>query len=470
MPGLKCIRSPTEALWRRTRRVLKAAWRLIPAGEPDPCLDFCFAGGFGGLILPRILPVMNRKIIASWCLYDFANSFYAVLPAVLWTVYYRSEIVGNEQGLGDQWWGWAISSAMIIVAFTSPMMGAVADYAGVRKRLLFFYTVMSVAAVSLYATVEPGMALWGLIVTVVSYVGFEGAQVFYNSYLPEIAPREYQGRVSGWGFAVGYAGSLIALVFALPLAQRGRFDLVWLSIAAAFLVFSLPAFFWLPGDQPAQLGVARAALAGVRESWRTFRDILGFPQARRFLAAYFFYEDGVNTVIVSAAAFANTTLKFETRELILLFVIVQVAALAGAYLWSRPTDRLGPKRVVVLMLLQWTGVVTAAYFVQSKTQFFAIAVFAGSGLGAIQAASRAFMAGLIPAGREGDFFGFYHLCGKSAAVLGPLLFGEISAATAGNQRLAVLSVLVLFVLGGVLLSRVRAGGPTNMPTATLPPV
>jgi UMF1 family MFS transporter len=358
---------------------------------------------------------------------------------------------------------------MIIVACTSPMMGAVADYAGVRKRLLLFYTLTSVTAVSLYATVERGMALWGLMVTVVSYVGFEGAQVFYNSYLPEIAPREYQGRVSGWGFAVGYAGSLIALVLALPLAQRGQFDLVWLSIAAAFLLFSLPAFFWLPDDRPAQLGVAWAARAGVRESWRTFRDILSLRQARRFLAAYFFYEDGVNTVIVSAAAFASTTLKFETRELILLFVIVQVAALAGAYLWARPTDRLGPKRVVGLMLLQWTGVVTAAYFVQSKTQFFAIAVFAGSGLGAIQAASRAFMASLIPVGREGDFFGFYHLCGKSAAVLGPLLFGEISAATAGNQRLAVLSVLVLFVLGGVLLSRVRAGGPTDVPAATLPP-
>ncbi len=412
---------------------------------------------------------MNRKIIASWCLYDFANSFYAVLPAVLWTVYYRSVIVGNEQGLGDQWWGRAISSAMLIVAFTSPMMGAIADYAGVRKRLLLFYTLMSVTGVALYATVEPGMALWGLAVTVVSYVGFEGAQVFYNSYLPEIVPREYQGRVSGWGFAVGYSGSLIALVMSLPLAQRGRFDLAWLSIAAAFLVFSLPAFLWLPGDRPAQLGVGRAAHAGVRESWRTFREILGLRETRRFLLAYFFYEDGVNTVIVSAAAFANTTLKFETRELILLFAIVQVSALLGAYLWARPTDRFGAKRVVTLMLLQWIAVVTAAYFVESKAQFFVIAVFAGSGLGAIQASSRAFMAGLIPAGREGDFFGFYHLCGKSAAVLGPLLFGEISAATDGNQRVAILSVLLLFVVGGWLLSRVRAGGPAAVSAATFPP-
>lgn len=418
--------------------------------------------------LPVSASSMQRKVLASWCLYDFANSFYAVLPAVLWTVYYRTVIVGNEQGLGDQWWGRAISSAMLIVAATSPMMGAIADYAGVRKRLLFVYTVVAVAAVALYATVEPGMALWGLVVTVVSYVGFEGAQVFYNSYLPELVPREYQGRVSGWGFATGYAGSLVALVVALPLAERGHFDLTWLLIASAFLLFSLPAFFWLPGDRPAQLGVGRAAGAGLRESWRTFGDILRLRETRRFLLAYFFYEDGVNTVIVSAAAFASTTLRFETYELILLFAIVQISALAGAYLWARPTDRLGPRRVVLLLLVQWTAVVAASYFVTSKEQFFVIAVFAGSGLGAIQAASRAFMAGLIPPGREGDFFGFYHLCGKSAAVLGPLLFGEISAATSGNQRLAILSVLVLFVTGGLLLSRVRAGGPTVEPSRALP--
>jgi len=408
---------------------------------------------------------VNRRTIASWCLYDFANSCYMVLPAVLWTVYYRRVIVGNEQGLGDLWWGYAISGSMLIVALTSPPMGAIADYAGVRKRLLISYTLASVAGVCLYTTIEPGMVVWGLAVTVLSYVGFEGALVFYNAYLPEIAPRDYQGRVSGWGFAVGYAGSLLALLVALPFAKSGHYDMAWLSIAAAYLFFSLPAFFFLPADSPPRLKATTAALAGVRESWRTFCDILRLRETRRFLLAYFFFEDGVNTVIISAAGFADKTLGFSTEQLILLFVVVQVSALAGAFLWAKPTDVLGPKRVVMMMLVQWSLVVTAAYFVHTKMQFFVVAVLAGTGLGAIQAASRAFMSTMIPKGREGDFFGFYSLCGKSAAVLGPLIFGGVSKSTGGNQRLAILSVLALFVVGAALLRRVRAGGPTYLPAA-----
>lgn len=402
---------------------------------------------------------MNRRVITSWCLYDFANSFYVVLPAVVWQVYYQRQIVGNEQGLGDLWWGRAISLSMLVVAFTSPMMGAIADHAGVRKRLLVLYTLISVMGTCLMGTVEPGMVLWGFAVTVISYVAFEGGLVFYNAYLPEIAPPDHQGRVSGWGFGVGYAGSLTGLLLALAFVPQ-HMDAAFLSIAAAFLLFSLPAFLWLPADAAPRMNAAEAAAGGIRESWRTFQEILRVPSLRRFLLAYFFYEDGVNTVTYFAAGFAVTTMGFSQRESIFLFLVVQFSALVGAFLWARPTDRWGPKRVVLAMLVQWAVVVTSAYLVATKGQFWVVAVLAGTGLGAIQAASRAFMSTLIPKGREADFFGFYSLCGKSAAVMGPLIFGMVSAAAHGNQRLAILSVLALFVIGGILLNRVRAGGPT----------
>src|SRR4030095_11543412 len=164
---------------------------------------------------------MNRKVVTSWCLYDLANSFYVVLPAVIWQTYFQRVIVGNEHGQGDLWWGRVISTSMLAVAISSPFMGAIADSAGIRKRLLILYTLVSVAAVCLFPTVNPGMVVWGFVVSVISYVGFEGALVFYNAYLPEIAPREFQGRVSGWGFGVGYAGSLLALLLALPFIQWG---------------------------------------------------------------------------------------------------------------------------------------------------------------------------------------------------------------------------------------------------------
>lgn len=404
---------------------------------------------------------MNKKTIASWCLYDFANSVYvAVIPATIWGAYYANRIVGNDAGQGDLWWGRVVSATMLFVAATSPVMGALADTAGVRKKLLILYTVVSVGGTCLLATVAPGMIVWGFAVSLLANIGFEGSMVFYNAYLPEIAPADHQGRVSGWGFATGYAGSLLGLLMVYPLVARERVAAALVLTGAGYLLFSLPAFAWLPRDQPARLRAAQAALGGLRETWRTFRDILRVAALRRFLLAYFIFEDGVNTVVYFSSIFAATTLGFPLRNLIVLFAVVQVSALAGALAWAKPTDRLGPKFVVLLMLGQWALVVTGAYFVQTQAQFFILAVVAGTGLGAIQAASRAFMSTLIPAGREGEFFGFYTLCGKSASVLGPLVFGGVSAATGGNQRLAILSVLLFYLIGGVLLWNVRAGGPT----------
>ncbi len=406
---------------------------------------------------------MNRKAVAGWCLYDFANSIYvAVIPATIWSAYYANRIVGNQSGQGDLWWGRAVSLAMLLVAFTSPAMGALGDVAGARKKLLGAYTLLAAGATMLLASVKPGMAGRGFALSVLATLGFEGGMVFYNAYLPEIAPREYQGRVSAWAFAVGYAGSLLGLAGAMPLVRKGRFGLAFIAVGAGFLIFALPAFLFLPRDRLAHKGAGQAMAGGIRESWRTLREILRRPELRRFLLADLLYEDGTNTVIYFSSVFAAKTLDFGMTELLMLYAGVQVAALAGSAVWAKPTDRLGPKRVVQIMLLQWIGIVAGAYFVRTRAEFFVIAALAGSGIGVIQAASRTFMATLVPRGREGEFFGFYNLMGKSSAVLGPLVFGLCSAATGGNQRLAILSVLVFFIAGGAILSGVRAGGPTYL--------
>lgn len=199
----------------------------------------------------------------------------------------------------------------------------------------------------------------------------------------------------------------------------------------------------------------------VRGTVRTFREVLTFRELRRFLVAYLLYEDGVNTVIFFSSIFAARTLGFEMAQLIGLYILVQMTALIGAFVWGKPTDRLGPKVVVLCMLVLWIGVVVGAYLVEAQRQFYLLAAVAGSGLGAIQAASRTFMAGLIPKGREVEFFGCYAICGKAASVFGPLVFGAVSYMLAGNQRAAILVVGLFFVMGLVLLSRVKAGGPTD---------
>jgi UMF1 family MFS transporter len=188
------------------------------------------------------------------------------------------------------------------------------------------------------------------------------------------------------------------------------------------------------------------------------------PALRRFLLAYLFFEDGINTVVYFSSVFAGHTLAFTTPEVIQLYFVVQLAAVVGAWAWARPTDVRGPKFVIMVTLVQWCVVVSAAYLVQTKAQFFAVAVVAGTALGAVQAAGRAFMAGLIPPGREAELFGFYALCGKTAAILGPLVFGLASRLTGGNQRIAIVSVGLFFVIGLVLVRGVDAGGPIREPT------
>lgn len=332
---------------------------------------------------------IDRKVL-SWCLFDFANSSYsAVIAAVISPVYYSGVIVGNAYGAGDLWWGRAISASMAFVAVSSPLLGGLADYAGIRKRLLFLYTLICVVAVASLSIVHKGMALEGFILIVMANIGMEGGLVFYNSFLPEIAETTRQGRVSAWE----------------------RFVKIWAD-----------------------------------------------REQRKFLLAYLIFEDGVVTVIVFSSIFAATTLHFKSEELILLYMTVQFTALMGSFIFARPIDYWGPKKVISLSLVLWILVSISAFFVEGKNAFMIIASIAGLGLGVVQAGSRAFYARFIPEGQESEYFGVYSLVGKSSAVFGPLVFGFVSS-TFGSQRPAVLSVAFFFLAGLVLIQAVKGGGP-----------
>ena len=391
------------------------------------------------------------KRILAWCLFDFANSAYsAVIVVTVFSVYYVTYIVGNEHGLGDLWWGRAISMSLLLVVLSGPFFGALADRAGMRKRFFIAFTGLCIGCIALFATLEQGMIVRGFALIAVANFAFESSQIYYNAYLPDIAPPERLGTVSGLGFAIGYLGSIVGLVVALPLVNAKQFNLIWILVAAFFAVFSIPAFLAMPKDRANP--DRRVNFAHI------FRDVLGNERLRRFLLAYFVYFDGVETTIVFSGIFAATTLKFTTPEVIKLFLAVQFSALAGALLLARPTDRWGAKRVISLTLLLWVGVSIGAYLAQTKPTFTAVAVTAGLGLGSIQAASRALMASLIPRGKESELFGFYALCGKSSSILGPLVFGAVSY-LAGNQRAAVAAVGVFFIVGLLLLQRVRSASP-----------
>ena len=405
------------------------------------------------------MPVQNRKQVISWCLFDFANSSYsAVIAAVIFPVYYTTQIVGNQNGMGDLWWGRAVSLSMALTAVTSPFMGGIADYGGIKKRLLFVYTGLCISGVACLPFLKEGAVLQGFFLITLANIGMEGGLVFYNSFLPDIAEKQYQGRVSAWGFGVGYAGSILSLILAIPLVKGGFFGGTWLMVSLFFAVFSLPALFFLPNDRRDGLRITHAASKGFGYTWSTLKEIWARKESRRFLLSYLIYEDGVNTVIVFSSVFAATTLGFSPGELIGLYLVVQVTALVGAFLMAQPIDYAGPKKVVNVSLLLWTAVSIAAFFITAKGTFWILASVAGLGLGTVQAATRAFFAQFIPRDHESEYFGVYSMVGKSSAVIGPLVFGYISS-TFGSQRPAILSVAFFFLAGLIIIQSVKGGGP-----------
>ena len=406
---------------------------------------------------------MDRKQVGAWALYDFANStFPAVMTTAVFPVYYMSVVVAADGGTGEWWWGRAVAVSALIVAVTSPLLGAIADRGGARKRFMFAYVAVCVTAVAMMATLEAGMVLRGFVLFVIANVGFEGANVFYNAYLPDIAPPERRGFVSGLGFGVGYLGSAVGLIVAIPFVDR--IEIVWFLVAGHFLLFSLPAFFFLPPDEPTGVSVPEAARWGLGNLQVILKEVWADKELRKFLLAFFFYIDGVLTIIVMAGIVATETFGFGQRETILLFLVVQFSALAGAFALAKPTDRFGPKRVLSWVILLWIATGVSAYFIQDPMMFYGMAVVAGLGLGSIQSASRALMASLVPDGREAEMFGFYALCGKTSSIVGPTLFGYVTLVAGGNQRPGFLFLTALFIVGFVLLQRVKDPAATRAPS------
>ena len=402
-------------------------------------------------------PVYHRRTVFSWALYDFANSIYpAVMTTAVFPIFYSGYVVGDlaGEGGGDAWWGLAVSTSALLIALSAPLLGAVADGAGVRKRLMAIFVGICLVGVLAMTTLSPGMIVAGFCFFVIANVGYEGSLIFYNAYLPEIAPVERRGFVSGLGFGVGYLGSALGLVLVLPFAQD-RTELVWPIVAAFFLLFSIPTFRNLPADRAGGIGIGRAAVGGIVRLRKTIALVRRLPNLRRFLISYFFYIDGILTLIVMAGVIAVETFGFNQVQTIELFLIVQFSALVGSFALARPTDRFGPKPVLRFVLIWWIGIGVAGYFVQSSALFYGLALAGGLGLGSAQAASRTFMASLIPKGKEAEMFGFYALCGKTSSVLGPALFGWLTVQFAGNQRPGFLLLTGFFLVGGFLLRFVK---------------
>ena len=418
------------------------------------------------------MSVTQKYKVFSWLLFDFANTSFSVIMVTFVFPLYFKNVICNGEPSGDALWGFSISLSMLLVALISPVLGAAADYSGKRKRFLFVFTLISVVATALLSFSGQGMALTAIALFILANIGFEGGLVFYDAYLKELATDKSVGRVSGYGFAMGYLGALAILLLTKPLLSKGivlsnapNVQLSFLAAAVFFALFSVPIFLALRDQQKKEGPAISFALLGssIKEVKHTVRHIMNYPDLVRFLLAYFFYNDAILTVIAFSSIYAQNTLGFTTGELIVFFMLVQTTAIAGSIIFGFVTDKIGPKKTIVITLLIWFVVVSAAIFADSKELFFYTGMLAGLSMGSSQAASRSMMARLTPREHVTEFFGFYDgTFGKASAIVGPLVFGVVSA-QAGSQKAALASLLMFFTIGLLLMTRVRSAGTVYSP-------
>ncbi len=288
---------------------------------------------------------------------------------------------------------------------------------------------------------------------IIANFGFNSGNVFYNALLPDVAPRDQLGKVSGWGWAVGYIGGLVSLLLMLPLIHNKWINLVFPAVAVFFGLFALPTFFLLKEiRRPSKrTNYIRTAIIRIKTS---FKNIKEFKELIRFIFSYLVYNDGIIIVISFAAIYGATRFDMNEKQLITYFVIANVTSMIGAFIFGYILDKIGAKRTITITLLIWIAVVVWAYFCRSLNEFYYVGLLAGIAIGSSQSSSRTMLALLTPPDKMAEFFGFYSVTGKLASIFGPLVYGEISRIT-GNQKWAILSVAIFFICGALILQTVN---------------
>ncbi len=408
----------------------------------------------------------SRRTILAWCLYDFANSAFATLVVTFVYAAFFTKVIAPDEVTGTWLWSRSVSITAFTVALLSPFLGALADRAGYRKRFLGFFTLVAVLGSVLLYTATPGEVVKALFWFTVANIAFEMGGVFYNAFLPDIAPPERIGRVSGYGWALGYAGGLSAL--GLALVGLVDAEIPWfgfskegyqhiratnLLVAGWFAVFSLPLFLWV-GEGAARPGAKGELVAGsVRQLIRTLREIRRYPDIFRLLLARLFYADGLNTIFAFGGIYAAGVFGFTFEELLIFGLVLNVAAGAGAFGLGFVDDWLGGKRTIQISLLGFITAATTALLTGQRALFWAAGLLIGLCAGPNQAASRSLMGRFVPADKKNEFYGLFAFSGKATAFLGPFLLGELTRLF-GSQRAGMAAVLVFFVVGLVLIQRV----------------
>lgn len=423
----------------------------------------------------------GKREVFGWVMYDFANSSFATtISAVIFNKYFATVVAGGERGVeifgihlhGTAFYTFTVSIAMTLSAFSTPILGAIADSIQSKKTFLFLYCYTGVLFTGLLYFIHEGDYWLGALFFIIANLGFVGGNVFYNAFLPEISTSKNIGRISGMGFTLGYLGGGLLLVSNLIMLYHpawigfpeGTFTVhhCFLSVSLWWGIFALFTFVLVKERTPV-VGARRqgATVPLLKMGWQrvfsTWKNIGSYRELKTFLLSFLLYNDGIQTVIILSSIFGAEVLKMETGELIFYFLMIQGVALLGSLLFGYLADWIGRKKTILLSLWVWMVVVIWAFriglFWNPKTEYWILGILAGLVLGGSQSASRALTGSFIPEGKNAEFFGFFGIADKFASIFGPLLYG-ITLTLTGSLQNAILSLILFFGIGAILLLRV----------------
>ncbi len=408
---------------------------------------------------------VRPREVWGWMMFDFANSGYTtVVITAVFNAYFVAVVAGKEVWATFAW-TLALSVSYALIVVTAPLIGTYADAHAAKKRLLAITTIGCVAATAALALVGPGDLVLGITLLVVSNFFFGTGENLIAAFLPELAKGRALGKVSGWGWALGYIGGLVSLGASLAYVtwaqaqgqSSAQFVPVAMIITALlFAVGALPTFLFLR-ERAAPQRVTGGTYASVfTRTWETLRDAGRYRDLMRFLVCILFYQGGVQAVITLAAIYAEQAMKFNTQQTIMLILVVNVTASIGALAFGQLQDKLGHVRTLAITLVGWCVMVLLAWLADGPALFWIAANLAGICLGASQSAGRALVGYMSPPDRRAEFFGLWGLSVKLSSILGPITYGLVSWVSGGDHRLAILITGGYFVVGLVLLAGIDA--------------
>lgn len=407
----------------------------------------------------------------SWVLQDFGNSAYSItITTAILPIFFKGVAASHlPDHMSTAYWGYANSLATLLIALLAPLLGTIADFKGVKKRLFSAFTLTAILSSALLATVGEGQWVYALVIYVITAVAFNGSSIYYDAFLTDVTTDERMDDISAKGFGYGYLGGTIPFVISLGLILSAES----LGISVTFatqMAFLITALWWMVFTVPMLKNVHQKYYiegepAKIKESfktlWKTLLDIVKNRMVLYFMIAYFFYIDGVHTVITMATAY-GIDVGVDADRLLIILVAIQLVAFPFAILYGKLAKVFGARKMIMVGIITYTIISIYGFFLKTELDFWILAMMVASAQGGIQALSRSYFGKLIPKNKSAEYFSIFNIFGKVSSIFGPLLMGFVIYVT-GETRYGILSLILLFVLGAFFFLKIKEEKAEDFP-------